>query len=64
LTSWHVTDPAKTTRIRYRSGAELVMDHTAVAAYLVADGHITDAFGANASIPRRERLTARCKSPG
>jgi predicted dehydrogenase len=55
LTSWHVTDPAKTTTIRYSSGAELVMDHTAVAAYLVVDGRVSDLFGANASIPRRER---------
>lgn len=55
VTTWHVTDPAKTTRIRYSSGAELVMDHTAVAAYLLADGTITDIFGANASVPRRER---------
>jgi predicted dehydrogenase len=55
LTSWHVTDPAKTTRIRYSSGAELVMDHTAVAAYLIADGRIRDLFSADASIPRRER---------
>jgi predicted dehydrogenase len=36
VTSWHVTDSAKTTRIRYSSGAELVMDHTAVAGYLVS----------------------------
>ena len=55
LTTWQVTDPAKTTRIRYTSGAELIMDHTAVAAYLVAHGHITDVFGADASVPRRER---------
>lgn len=55
LTTWHVTDPAKTTRIKYSSGAELVMDHTAVAGYLVADGNIIDVFGADASVPRRER---------
>lgn len=55
LTSWHVTDPAKTTRIRYSSGAELVMDHTAVAGYLIVDGRIADVFGADASVPRPER---------
>lgn len=55
VTTWQVTAPAKTTRIRYSSGAELVMDHTAVAGYLVADGNVTDVFGADASVPRRER---------
>jgi predicted dehydrogenase len=55
LTSWHVTDAAKTTRIRYSSGSELVMDHTAVAGYLVHDGRIAAVFGSDRSIPRRER---------
>jgi predicted dehydrogenase len=55
LTSWHVTDAAKTTRIRYAFGAELVMDHTAVAGYLVQDGAIGAVFGSDRSIPRRER---------
>ena len=55
LTSWHVTDPAKTTRIRYSSGAELVMDHTGVAGYLTRDGRITATFGSDRAIPRRER---------
>jgi predicted dehydrogenase len=55
LTSWHVTDAAKTTRIRYSSGAELVMDHTAVAGYLVQDSEITGLFGSDRSISRRER---------
>ena len=55
LTSWHVTDPAKTTRIRYSSGAELVMDHTAVAGYLIQDRQIAAAFGSDRTIPRRDR---------
>ncbi len=55
LTSWHVTDPAKTTRIRYSSGAELVMDHTAVAGYLLKDGRIAAVHGSDRTIPRRER---------
>jgi len=55
LTSWHVTDAAKTTRIRYASGAELVMDHTAVAGYLVQNGAIAAVFGSDRGIPRRER---------
>jgi predicted dehydrogenase len=55
LTSWHVTEPAKTTRIRYTSGAELVMDHTAVAGYLVQDRRIAAVFGSDGTIPRRER---------
>ncbi|MGH3827737.1 MAG: Gfo/Idh/MocA family oxidoreductase, partial [Pseudonocardiaceae bacterium] len=55
LTSWHVSDAAKTTRIRYASGAELVMDHTAVAGYLVQDGAISAVLGSDRSVPRRER---------
>jgi predicted dehydrogenase len=55
VTSWHVADPAKTTRLRYSSGIELLMDHTAVAAYLLRDGRIEAAFGADRSIPRRDR---------
>jgi predicted dehydrogenase len=55
LTNWHVTDPAKTTRIRYSSGAELIMDHTAVAGYLVHEGQVAAVFGSDRSIPRRER---------
>lgn len=55
LTSWHVTDAAKTTRIRYSSGAELVMDHTAVAGYLLKDRRIAAVHGSDRTIPRRER---------
>jgi predicted dehydrogenase len=55
LTSWHVTDRAKTTRIRYSSGAELVMDHNAVAGYLTRNGQVTAIFGSDRAIPRRER---------
>lgn len=54
VTTWHVTDPAKTTRILYTSGAELVLDHTAVAGYLFDNGTIADIFGTDGSIPRRE----------
>jgi predicted dehydrogenase len=55
LTSWHVTDPAKNTRIQYCSGAELVMDHTAVAGYLIRDGAVLGTFSRDRSIPRRTR---------
>jgi hypothetical protein len=55
VTSWHAADGAKTTRLRYAAGIELLMDHTAVAAYLLRDGGVEAAFGADRSIPRRER---------
>lgn len=55
LTSWHVTDPAKTTRITYSSGAELLLDHTAVAGYLKKNGRITAVYGSDPAIPRRDR---------
>jgi len=54
MTSWHVTAPARSTRIRYASGTELIMDHTAVAGYVVQDGRIADIFGSDGLVPRRE----------
>jgi hypothetical protein len=33
----------------------MLMDHTAVAAYLLRDGGVEAAFGADRGIPRRER---------
>jgi predicted dehydrogenase len=54
LTSWHSTAPARTTRIRYASGAELVMDHAAVAGYLLEGGTLTAKFGSDGRTPRRE----------
>jgi hypothetical protein len=55
LTSWHVTDPAKSTRLTYESSAELTMDHTAVAGYLIENGKVTEVFGRDRSAPRRRR---------
>jgi predicted dehydrogenase len=55
VTNWHVTDAAKTTRLRYTSGAELLMDHTAVTAYLCQGGSVEAFFSADRSVPRRER---------
>lgn len=54
LTTWHVTAPARTTRIRYASGAELVMDHHGVAGYLIRNGKVDEFFGSDGSVPRRE----------
>jgi predicted dehydrogenase len=54
LTSWYSTAPTRTTRIRYSSGAELVMDHNAVAGYLLANGEAADMYGSDGIVPRRE----------
>lgn len=54
LTSWYSTAPARSTRIRYSSGAELVMDHNAVAGYIKEDGSISAMFGSSGEVPRRE----------
>jgi predicted dehydrogenase len=51
LTSWHVTAPGRVTRIRYGSGAELVLDHHAVSGYLIHHGAITEYFGSDGRIP-------------
>jgi predicted dehydrogenase len=55
LTSWHVADPAKNTRIEYSCGAELVMDHTAVGGYLIRDCAVVATFSRDRSILRRDR---------
>jgi predicted dehydrogenase len=55
LTSWNGADAARATRVRYESGAELVMDHHAVTGYLVEDGRIAAVFSDGDSVPRRER---------
>jgi predicted dehydrogenase len=54
LTSWYSTDRSRTTRIKYASGAELVMDHNAVSGYLLQDSAIASFFGSDGSVPRRE----------
>lgn len=54
LTSWQATGPGRSTRVRYASGAELVMDHNAVAGYLVCDGSVAARFGSDGTVPRRE----------
>jgi predicted dehydrogenase len=54
LTSWHSTAPSRWTRIRYSSGAEVVMDHNAVAGYIRQDGQTCALFGSDGTVPRRE----------
>ncbi|MDA0632133.1 Gfo/Idh/MocA family oxidoreductase [Nonomuraea sp. MCN248] len=54
MTSWRVTDAARRTRLRFASGAELLLDHHAVAGYLVQNGRVTTNFGTDGSVPRRE----------
>jgi Predicted dehydrogenases and related proteins len=54
VTSWHVTDSARRTWLRFASGAELLLDHHAVAGYLMEDGQVTDFFGTDGSVSRRE----------
>jgi hypothetical protein len=55
VTSWLAADPAKTTRLTFASGTELILDHTAITGYLIAGGALIDSFGCDASIPRRIR---------
>jgi predicted dehydrogenase len=54
LTSWYSTAPSRWTRIRYSSGAELVMDHNAVAGYIRQNGEACAIFGSDGTMPRRE----------
>jgi hypothetical protein len=64
VTSWHVTDPAKTTTITYESGAQLTLDHTAVAGYLTAGHQLTALYGADASTPGRNGTTRPSTTTG
>ena len=54
LTSWYSTAPSRWTKIRYSSGAELVMDHNAVAGYMRQNGEACAVFGSDGTMPRRE----------
>ena len=54
VTSWYATDRSRTTRIRYDSGAELVMEHNSVQGYLFENSTLSDYFGTPGQIPRRE----------
>lgn len=54
VTSWRVTAAARRTSVRFAFGAELLLDHHAVAGYLVQNGRITENFGTDGSVPRRE----------
>ena len=53
VTTWHVTEAAKTTTIEYSSGSVLMLDHTGVAGYLFRNGQIADMFGTDGSVNRR-----------
>jgi predicted dehydrogenase len=54
MTSWYSTAPSRWTRIRYSSGAELVMDHNAVAGYIRQNGEALTVFGSDGTISRQE----------
>ena len=54
MTSWYSTASSRWTRIRYSSGAELVMDHNAVAGYIRQNGEACATFGSDGTMPRRE----------
>ncbi|HEX3593228.1 MAG TPA: Gfo/Idh/MocA family oxidoreductase [Pseudonocardiaceae bacterium] len=53
VTSWHVTSASKTTTIDYSSGAALLLDHTAVAGYLLEDRRVVTLFGTDGAVDRR-----------
>ena len=54
LTSWFSTASSRLTRIRYSSGAELLMDHNAVVGYIRQNGETRSMFGSDGTVPRRE----------
>jgi len=54
LTSWHVTDPGRSTRLFFSSGHEFLLDHHAVSAYQLYKGEVVGLFGTDGTTPRRE----------
>lgn len=54
MTSWYSTERSRWTRIRYSSGAELLMDLHAVTGYIRRDGRTSAMFGSDGTTPRRE----------
>jgi predicted dehydrogenase len=55
LTSWNGADRARMTRITYKSGAELVMNHNSVEGYVLRGGQVVSIFHDDSDLPRRER---------
>lgn len=55
LTSWNGADRSRMTRIRYKSGAELFMDHNSVEGYVLQGGQVVSIFHDDSDLPRRER---------
>lgn len=52
VTSWHVTEASKSTRLTFDGGAELVLDHTAVSARLLRHGRVLAMTGTDGAVPR------------
>jgi len=52
ITSWQVAEPSKSSRLRFDDGAVVVLDHQAVGARVLADGHLTEYFGHTNATPR------------
>jgi predicted dehydrogenase len=52
VTSWGVTEPSMSTRLRFEGGAELLLDHTGVSARTVVGGVVTAMFGSDGRLPR------------
>ena len=48
------TPGSRSTRVKYASSAELVMDHNAVSGYLIENSSITSIFGTDGGVSRRE----------
>jgi predicted dehydrogenase len=53
VTSWSVGGSTRSTRIRFSSGAEIIMDHDAVAGYLIKNGRVAGFHGKRGLVPRR-----------
>jgi predicted dehydrogenase len=53
VTSWQATASAKSTRLTYGSGAEILLDHTGVSAFVSRDGRVVARFGTDGAQSRR-----------
>jgi predicted dehydrogenase len=55
LTSWNGADRSRMTKIMYKSGTELIMDHNSVEGYVLREGQVVSIFHDDSDLPRRER---------
>ena len=53
VTNWWTGDSSKQTVLRWQTGAELFLDHTAMTGFAVVDGHVQEHLGHDGTVDRK-----------